>query len=539
MTTHLTHSPTRLRVASHSFRAPLVCVLLNAGLAWASAGAQQLTERSVDSIVSRALKTFPTPGVAVVVIQDGKVVVAKGYGVKKLGDTARVTPRTRFGIASNTKVFTATALGLLVEEGKIEWDAPVIRYLPQFAMYDPFVTRELTVRDLLVHRSGLGLGAGDLLWWPASTYDRKEIMRRLRYIKPATSFRAAYAYDNVLYLVAGEIIETVSGMSWERFVEERILKKVGMTHSTVRHGDAGSAGDVATTHTLIDGKERVIAPMTSDNTNPAGGINSGAEDMAKWMLTQLDSGKVADGTRLIRATTARQIWNPITPMPFGSPPPELAPLRRDFNFYGLGLSVMDYRGRKTLHHTGGLPGYLSSVAFIPSARAAVVVLTNDESSTFLALTWALMDRALNAPPHDWIAGYDSIRVREVRAVADAAKRATSSRDSLSRPSLPLAKYAGSFEDAWYGDIAVVLENNNLVMRFSHTPQLIGDLVPWQHDTFLVRWRDRELRADAYATFALLPDGRIDQVKILPASPDVDFSFDFADLLLKPKPASRP
>ena len=514
-----------------------LCVLSTVPLS--AAKAQTLSAQTVDSIVARALKTFPTPGVAVVVIQDGKIVVAKGYGVKKLGDTARVTARTRFGIASNTKVFTATALGLLVEEGKIEWDAPVIRYLPQFAMYDPFVTRELTVRDLLVHRSGLGLGAGDLLWWPASTYDRREIMRRLRYIKPATSFRAAYAYDNVLYLVAGEIIETVSGMSWERFVEERILKKVGMTHSTVRHGDAASAGDIATTHTLLEGKQRVIAPMTSDNTNPAGGINSGAEDMAKWMLTQLDSGKVADGTRLIRVNTARQIWSPVTPTPFGAPPPELAPLRHDFSFYGLGLEVVDYRGQKMLRHTGGLPGYLSSVAFIPSARAAVVVLTNDESLTFLALTWTLMDRALNAPPHDWIAGYDSIRVRQDRALATAANGASSSRDSLSRPSLPLAKYAGNYEDAWYGDVAVALENNRLVMRFSHTPQLVGDLVAWQHDTFLVRWRDRELRADAYASFSLLPDGRIDQVKMSPASPDVDFSFDFADLLLKPKTASKP
>src|SRR5207249_7486528 len=148
---------------------------------------------------------------------DDAVVLTKGYGVRKLGDAAPVDSKTLFGIASNTKVFTATALGLLVEEQKIEWDAPVIRYLPAFAMSDPYVTRELTVRDLLVHRSGLGLGAGDLLWWPSSTYDRKEIARRLRYIRPATSFRSAFAYDNVLYLVAGQVIETVSGQSWEAF----------------------------------------------------------------------------------------------------------------------------------------------------------------------------------------------------------------------------------------------------------------------------------------------------------------------------------
>ena len=192
------------------------------------------------------MRDFEVPGLAIAVVQDGRILLTKGYGVRKLGESTPVDERTLFGIASNTKAFTATALGILVEEGKIRWDAPVIDYLPGFAMYDPFVTRELTIRDLLVHRSGLGLGAGDLLWWPTSTYDRKEIARRLRYIKPATSFRSAYAYDNVLYLVAGQVIETVSGQSWEDFVQTRILARVGMTGSTVRHSSAAAGGNVAT-----------------------------------------------------------------------------------------------------------------------------------------------------------------------------------------------------------------------------------------------------------------------------------------------------
>ena len=178
--------------------------------------------------MAQVLKTFEVPGVAIAIVKDGKVVLAKGYGVRRLGEPTPVDARTQFGIASNTKLFTASALATLVEAGKVEWDAPVIRYLPWFAMYDPFVTRELTIRDLLVHRSGLGLGAGDLLWWPTSTYDRKEIARRLRYIRPATSFRTAYAYDNVLYLVAGEVIEAVSGQSWEDYVRTHILEPLGM-----------------------------------------------------------------------------------------------------------------------------------------------------------------------------------------------------------------------------------------------------------------------------------------------------------------------
>ena len=202
-----------------------------------------------------------------------------------------------------------------------------MQYLPGFQMWDPFVTREITIRDLLVHRSGLGLGAGDLLWWPASTYDRKEIARRLRFIRPATSFRSAYAYDNVLYLVAGEVIEAVSGQSWEDFVATRILAKVGMRGSNVRHSAAAAGGNIASPHAPIDRAVRPIKPFDSDNTNPAGGINSSADDMAKWMMVQLGRGRLADGSRLFSENTWRQLTTLVTPMPLGNLPPELAALR--------------------------------------------------------------------------------------------------------------------------------------------------------------------------------------------------------------------
>lgn len=507
------------------------------------AGAQ--SSAAIDSIVARALQTFNAPGAAVAVVKDGRVIVARGYGIKKLGAPDPVGPDTRFGIASNTKAFTATALGILVEEGKVQWDAPVIRYLPEFAMYDPFVTREITIRDLLVHRSGLGLGAGDLLWWPASTYDRKEIMRRLRYIKPATSFRSAYAYDNVLYLVAGEVIERVSGRTWEQFVQERILARVGMTASTVRHSDAGAtgaigatgaAGDVATTHAEVNGTMQVIAPMTSDNTNPAGGINAGARDIAKWLLVQLDSGKLADGSRLVSARTAREIWTGVTPLVTGPASPEVAPLAKQFSLYALGFQTNDFRGRKLLWHTGGLPGYLSFVAFIPEARVGVAVLTNSETPMFQAAGWSLLDYALGTtPPWDFVGGYAKGAERNRVALAGMRKATGAVRDSLSKPSLPLEKYAGTYEDAWYGDISVTFSNGRLRMAFGHTPQLQGEMVHWQHDTFIARWDDREMRADAFVTFQLNPDGSVDQVKLRAADPETDFSFDFHDLLLRPRP----
>jgi CubicO group peptidase (beta-lactamase class C family) len=234
----------------------------------------------IDAYVERVRRQFQVPGIALTIVKDGKVVVAKGYGLRTLGKPDRVDSKTLFGIASNTKAFTATALALLVEEGKLEWDAPVIRYLPWFRLANSYVTEELTIRDLLVHRSGLGLGAGDLLWWPPSTYTRREVTERLRNIPLESSFRSRYAYDNVLYSVAGEVVESVSGKTWEEFVQSRILDAIGMNGSTVRHSDASKGANVATTHGEIDGVVQIVKPFASDLTNPAGGINSSAEDMA-------------------------------------------------------------------------------------------------------------------------------------------------------------------------------------------------------------------------------------------------------------------
>ncbi len=498
----------------------------------------------LDGYVARVMQTFDVPGLSVSVVKDGKVVMAKGYGVRRMGESAPVDAKTLFGIASNTKVFTAVALGLLVEEGKIEWDAPVIRYLPWFQMSDPYVTRQLSIRDLLVHRSGLGLGAGDLLWWPPSNYDRKEIARRLRHLPLATSFRSAYAYDNVLYLVAGEVIETISGQSWEDFVTARIIRKVGMTGSNVRHSDAGVAAgssrtptggsNIAATHASVDGKVRPIKPFDSDNTNPAGGINSNADDMAKWMIVLLARGQLPDGTRLFSERTYRELTTLVTPMTIRPVPAELQALQPNFLGYALGLNAVDYRGRKVLMHTGGLPGYVSKVLWIPDANFGVTVLTNQESgAAFDSIVYRIADHYLGAPQTDWTAAYSKLVERQKAAYAAAAAKATTSRAASSRPSLAPAGYAGTYVDEWYGQIVIEQQNDKLVMRFTQTPSLVGDLEHWQYDTFIVRWRDRELRADAYVTFALNPDGTIDQAKMRAVSGETDFSFDFQDLLLKP------
>jgi CubicO group peptidase (beta-lactamase class C family) len=490
----------------------------------------------LDAFVAKVMKTFEVPGIGLAIVKDGRVVTAKGFGVRKMGEAAPVDARTLFGIASNTKVFTAAALGILADQGKLAWDGRVIEYLPWFQLGDPYVTRELTIRDLLVHRSGLGLGAGDLLIWPPSAYSRKEIARRLRNVPLARSFRSAYAYDNVLYIVAGEVIEAVSGLSWEDFVAENILKKVGMISSQVRYSPAANGGNVAGTHARIEGVVRPVVlsadDIQNDNVNPAGGINSNAEDMARWILVLLNGGRLADGSRLFSERTARELVTLVTPMPNPLPQPELFALRANFRGYALGLNVHDYRGRTVVTHTGGLTGYVSKVTMLPELNLGIAVLTNQESGeAYSSLTWHIVDHYLGAPPTDWVTAYLKVRERTRARYADSLKKASAARDASSRPSLALEKYAGTYQDAWYGDIEIALESGKLIMRFTKTPALVGDLEHWQYDTFVVRWRDRELRADAFVTFALNPDGSIERAKMKAVSEETDFSYDFHDLVL--------
>jgi CubicO group peptidase (beta-lactamase class C family) len=510
---------------------PLVVALFTA----AAAAQAPAAPAGLDAFAERVRSTFDVPGISLAIVKDDKVVTTRGYGVCALGTAEAVDAGTLFAIASNTKVFTATALGLLVEEGKVEWDAPVVRYLPWFQLSDPYVTRELTVRDLLVHRSGLGLGAGDLLWWPPSTYTRREIAERLRFLPLATSFRSAYAYDNVLYLVAGQVIEAASGLSWEDFIRTRILARVGMTASLPRFDTSANGGNVASPHASIDERVRVVQPFASDNTNPAGGILSNATDMASWMRLLLRRGLLSDGTRLFSEGTWRNLSTLVTPMPNPDPPAELAPLASFVSGYALGLNVREYRGHLVLTHTGGLPGFVSRVLLVPDLNLGVSVLTNQESGeAFNALAYFVVDQYLGVRDTDWVAQYRIVRGRALARVADADLKSSQARAAGSTPSLPISAYAGTYTDPWYGDIQVDEAGGKLSIRFTRTPSLVGSLEHWQHDSFVARWTDRELRADAFVTFALNPDGSIERARMEAVSPSTDFSFDFQDVVLTRK-----
>lgn len=491
----------------------------------------------LDSYVNRVMKTFDVPAISLAIVKDGKVLWTKGYGVKELGKPDRVEAHTLFCIASNSKAFTATALGLLVQEGKLHWDDPVIKYLPAFRMRSDYVTSNMTIRDLLVHHSGLGLGASDLLQFPPSSYTREDMVHRLRYVPLKTSFRQTFAYDNILYLVAGEVIKVASGLSWEDFVKNRILDPVGMKESTVAISELTRQPDYAISHAPINGK---VVPVTTfpkgnlqDASNPAGGIASNAIDMSKWLLIQLDSGRMPSGEKLFDPSLTRSLWSMVTPIGISTVPSFLAPLKKNFFGYGLGFFLQDYRGYKMVWHTGGLTGYVSKVTMIPDLDLGIAVLTNQESgAAFSAVTNYILDYYMKAPAFDWINAYVKMNAMNEARVDTYVNKQRASRDSTAGPSLPLKNYVGTYHDAWYGDINIMMENDHLVMQFSHTPDLTGDMTHWQYDTFLVRWRDRQLRADALITFSLNPDGSIDEAKMKAASPATDFSYDFQDLLLK-------
>ncbi len=487
----------------------------------------------LDAFVEGVMADHGVPGLALAVVRGGEVLVAKGYGVRTLGRPERVDEHTLFGIASNTKAFTATALALLVEEKRIAWEDLVIDHLPWFRMSDPWVTSQLTVRDLLVHRSGLGLGAGDLLFWPTTTFTRREVVERIAHVPLATSFRSAYAYDNVLYTVAGQLIEEVTGQTWEAFVQQRILDPVGMADARIRQPGLERLPNISSTHAEVEGTMQLVTPFTIGNTNPAGGINASATDMARWLRVQLDSGRVSASERLFSPATTAELWELVTPMPQQRWPAALAPLTTNFNGYALGFNVKDYRGRKLVTHTGGLPGFISRVAMIPGSNVGVAVLTNHESSAMEPITWTIIDHLLGVD-HDWRTPFKALAEAQKMRAAMRDRATVAARDSTTRPSLSLERYAGRYVDPWYGSVTITMEAGTPVIRFDHTPSMVGELSHWQFETFLVTWRLRELRADAYITFTLDPAGKIAEARMAPASPSVDFSYDFADLRLVPE-----
>ena len=505
------------------------------------AGAQPLASVAIDSLAERTLRAFDVPGIAVCVIKDGKVVHSKGYGVRSLATRQPMDENTLFGIASNSKAFTTAALGMLVDEGKLHWDDKVRQYIPEFKLYDPYVTEEFTIRDLLCHRSGLGLGAGDLMFFPdSSDFTIPDILHNLQFLKPVTSFRSTYAYDNNLYIVAGEVVARVSGISWENFIELRIMAPLGMTHSAASWDRLKDTSDWIDAHAPVEGVVRVIARSRSKVDHAAGGIYSSIADLSKWVLLHLNGGKYGeDGKTLFSGAVLRERWAPQTILPLGGP----GPYNTHFVAYGLGFVINDVKGYKQVSHTGGLEGMVTQILMIPELQLGIIVLTNQqEGLAFSAITNQIKDGYLGVPGTGRVSEYAAIRKRQLaneKRIVDsiwgevAAVQQMRAEDAAHDVHLKrtgyMSIYVGKYKDPWLGEVEISLQNGKLWFQSKRSPKLGGEMLEYKGNTFIVKWRDRSMDADAYVMFELDEQGIAAAIKMKPVSPLTDFSYDFQDL----------
>ena len=499
------------------------------------AHAQVISSAQIDSVVNLTLKTFDVPGIAVAVVKDGKVIHAKGYGVRSLKNNLPVDENTLFGIASNSKAFTTAALGMLVDEGKLKWDDQVIQYLPEFRTYSPYVTDAFTIRDLLTHRSGLGLGAGDLMFFPdGNNFTKQEIISNVRYLKQVSGFRTQYDYDNNMYILAGEIVARVSGMSWEDFIENRIMKPIGFVASKASWSRVKNNTNIIDAHVPFNGKVQAIAHDWSDNANAAGGIMSNLTDLTKWIILEMNNGKYGEGLtkKLFSEEVHEEMWTPQTIIPVHGQ----TTYNTHFSGYGLGWFLSDVKGYKQATHTGGLLGTVTQITLIPELQLGIIVLTNQQSgAAFTAITNTIKDSYLGITGKDRVKQYHDNVVRaeaNAKNITDAIWKAIDSTQRLNNTKPNTSLYTGTYKDQWFGNVNITEKNGGLWFASEKSPRLTGQMLPYKGSTWIVKWNDRSFDADAYAIFSLDSEGKASGITMKPISPLTDFSFDFQDLDLK-------
>lgn len=499
--------------------------------------AQPISSSQIDSLVELTLKTFDVPGIAVAVVKDDKIIHAKGYGVRSMNSKKPVDENTLFGIASNSKAFTTTSLGILVDEGKLNWDDKVIDYLPGFRMYDPYVTDAFTIRDLVTHRSGLGLGAGDLMFWPdVNNFTKEDIIHNIRYLKPVSGFRTKYDYDNLLYMVAGEVIAKVSGMSWEAFISKRIFEPLGMTASGPSYRLLKDSSNVIDPHAPVDGKVQVVRRDWSANTNAAGGIYSNITDMSKWIIMHMNDGKYGPGLSktLVSKRVHDELWTPQTIIPVRG----ANSYNTHFASYGLGFFLSDVKGYKEVTHTGGLLGIVTQVTMLPEQKLGIIVFTNQQTgAAFYAITNTIKDSYLG------IKGIDRVkeqadRVARGKQAADSITTAVwnmvEAKQKVAKPLYDNAAFEGTYTDPWFGDVVVSMRNGKMIFESKRSPLISGEMFLYNGTTFITKWYDRSLDADAFVQFEMDSEGKASRIRMKPISPLTDFSFDFQDLDFKRK-----
>ena len=500
-------------------RYPALLALLFVFVQFAAAQTIEDKVREIDEYAQTVLKTHAGPGMAIAVVKDDKVVLAKGYGTRELGKDLPVDENTLFAIASNSKAFTTAALAILVDEKKVNWEDKVSKYLPEFQMYDPWVTNELTVRDLVTHRSGLDTFSGDLLWYD-TTYKTDDLLQRVRYLKPVSSFRTRYGYQNLMFVAAGKVVEKASGKPWCSFLRERIFDPLGMANTRCGFGDLGA--NAALPHNESGGKLRALWHENMDAGFGAVGIWSSVADLSKWVRTQLGKGKF-EGKQIFSEAQAWQMHQPYLAQQISEAAWKGNPTRH-FTGVGMGWFLYDYQGRKIINHSGGLNGMLSYTVLIPEENAGFIVLSNNESPGFAIMMNKIRDVLVNAPKRDWNAEAVEQTKRGKAAAEEAIKKSDAARVANTKPSLALSSYAGTYRDQYYGDITITEENGKLVIKMLPAPRYVADLEHWHYDTFLVRWRPSVGYnfPRGFLTFVIDKDGKAADLKI--DQPNNDFWF---------------
>lgn len=496
--------------------------------------AQGLISAQIDSLVYTSMEMMPQVGIAVSVIEDGKIVHSKGYGLLSVHSQDSVDEHTLFQIASNTKAFTSAGLAILVDQGKIDWDDRVTKHIPEFTMYNDYVRENFTIVDLLTHRSGLGLGAGDLMIVPPnSDFTIDDILNNLQFLKPTSDFRTNYDYDNLLYLVAGEVIERASGQSYDDFITAAILNPLGMSRTALRYDGLKDKKNIASPHSTENGVVRKI-PRYKIGDGPlaaAGGIYSSVDDMSKWLLVHLNQGKYGENLENLIFSPKRQseMWWPhmVTDFEVRSE----GSYKYHFQAYGLGWGIYDINGYLFYNHSGGVPGMLSRVLIAPELNSAVVVLTNGwpGGDSYYTICNAIRDEWLELEKWDYLASAKKqIEYSESRndsALVAVWEIATNS----DVEQLNAQTFLGKYEDDWFGEVIVENSDGNLWFRSLRSPLLNGEMFHFKNDTFAIKMSYTDLPCDAFGIFSMDESGKVQGMKMVGISPNIDFSFDYQDL----------
>jgi CubicO group peptidase (beta-lactamase class C family) len=481
----------------------------------------QVDFQKLDAYYQKALTDWNVPGMAIAIVKNDSVVFAKGYGVRDGQKGGSVDANTIFGIASNTKAYTAAALAMLVDEGKLRWDDPVHKYLPYLQLYDPYVTQHLNIRDLLSHRAGFKTFSGDLLWYN-TTFSRKEILERARYLEPAYPFRAGYGYSNLMFIAAGEVLEAVSGKTWEQFIQERFFRPLGMTHSYVSVTQLKGLDNVASPHgnPAKEGDKPVPTVLTAwDNWNPAAGIFTSATQHAQWLRLQLNRGTYK-GQRLFSEAASQTMWTLHNPTPVSLQSERNNPSTH-FTGAGLGWMLNDYQGRKLVTHGGGHEGMNSRTVLVPEEKLGIVILTNSMSSIMTPLANYTVDQFLDVQNgRDWSKYSLDLAAQGAAAQAKLPKE----KPSKAKLTRDLNDYAGTYASPLYGNATVAMQNGKLVLNLASAPALGGTLSLWKPDIFDLAWKNNfALLTPTKARFLSGPDGSIQELHLDANNPDFHFS----------------